>query len=385
MMRTAALLLAGAAMTAAPVAAQTVTLQNSRAEMSRASGKPLAKSLKEWWEQLRGLPTAKPVEVLKIADWIAQGYGPVKTNAPDVVGAFRVICPPTGLNYDDAVLYPGVKNGSPHGHIYYCTKGVDANSTPDTLRNDWKGGYNPLLGSGYWSAWPQRAKDGKVIQIDYASIYYKRRPITDPMCFKQAPKGCIPLVRDIRMVSGYDMRRMGQAQPENATFTHRCISEGKPSIERPLVADAVADCGGAGQIMTAIGFPECSDGRADSPDHRSHVAQIKYRGQSYAECDADHPYLMTHVTEQIAFTVEADDEPIVFSSDAMPGMPQMPGGSTFHADYLYGLHDYLAQRIEACINALLSCSDGETGEGMMLKRDALTYKASPRLVDAPVR
>ncbi|WP_288935721.1 DUF1996 domain-containing protein, partial [uncultured Sphingomonas sp.] len=163
--------------------------------------------------------------------------------APDVVGAFRFICTAGQMNYDDPILYPGVKGGSPHLHQWYGNTAGNYASTYATLRASGDSTCSNMLNrSAYWVPALMNAA-GKVIQPDYLSIYYKRLPDGDPMCLKESAKGCTGIPTGLRVVSGYDMKRMGEAQPENITFTHRCISPGKPSIHRQTLADAISDCG----------------------------------------------------------------------------------------------------------------------------------------------
>ncbi|MBI0475008.1 DUF1996 domain-containing protein [Sphingomonas sp. MA1305] len=337
-------------------------------------------------------PTPQPAAVTPIASNFATApligpgaHNPVPSGKPDNVGAFRFICTAGQLNYDDPILYPGIKGGSPHLHQWYGNDGGNWASTYASLRVSGESTCsNKLNRSAYWVPALMNAA-GKVIVPDYMSIYYKRLPDGDPQCLKESAKGCVGLPTGLRIVSGYDMKRMGQPQPENATYTHRCITDGKPQIERATLAEAISDCGGAGQIMSAINFGACWNGDLDSDDHRSHVTQAKYIGEAYPQCPADHPYLIPQLRQQLAYTITADDGDVWFASDRMNGMT-MPGGSTFHADYMEAWDPATRAIWESrCIGQLLNCSDGELGDGTMLKRGGLTYLATQRLVDAPTR
>lgn len=342
------------------------------------------------------LPVTSPTTVTPIASnfdvsaFLVPGYLHGSTsippsNAPDVVGAFRFICTAGQLSYNDPILFPGVNNGSPHLHQFYGNTGTDAFSTYTSLRTTGESTCsNKSNRSAYWVPALMNAS-GQVITPDYLSIYYKRLPDADPQCLLESSKGCVALPTGLRVASGYDMNRMGQAQPENNTFSHRCISPGRPSVHRATLAEAVADCGGSGQIMTAINFGSCWNGQLDSPDHRSHLVHGQYIGQAYSQCPATHPYIIPELTQQIAYTITESDGLLWFSSDRMNGMT-MPGGSAFHADYMEGWDPTVRSTWERnCIGKMLNCSDGELGDGTMLKRGPLTYLASPRLVTAPSR
>lgn len=337
-------------------------------------------------------PVVQPMTVTPIvsnfvtAPSIVPGYSKQPASAaPDVVGAFRFICTPGQLNYDDQVLYPGVTGGAPHLHQWYGNTTGNYSSTYATLRAAGESTCsNKLNRSAYWVPALMNGA-GKVIQPDYLSIYYKRHADGDPPCLRESAKGCVGLPTGLRVVSGYDMKRMGQAQPEADTFHHRCISAGKPSVHRKTLAEAVSDCGGAGQIMTAINFGNCWNGALDSADHRSHLTHAQYIGQAYAQCPATHPYVIPEVTQQIAYTIDAGDGAIAFSFDLMPGMT-MAGGSTFHADYMEAWDPHTRAIWEGnCIGKMLNCSDGELGDGTMLKRGPLPLLPSPQTVAAPGR
>ncbi len=328
--------------------------------------------------------TVTPVSsTFDTAPLIVPGYGIPKSMAPDVVGAFRFICSPGQLNYDDPILYPGQKGASPHLHQWYGNTGGNYASTYASLRTSGDSTCSDMLNrSAYWIPALMNAA-GKVIVPDYMSIYYKRRPDSDPECFRMAAKGCVGLPTGLRVVSGYDMKRMGQAQPENMTFHFRCISPGKPSDHRGTFAEAVTDCGGAGQVMAAINFGSCWNGQLDSADHRSHVAHTSYGDWGYEKCPSTHPYVLPELTQGIVYTIEKGDGDLWFSSDRMNGMT-MAGGSTFHADYMEGWDPPTRAIWEReCIGKMRDCSDGVLGDGTMLKRKSLPVLASPRVMEAP--
>ncbi len=340
-------------------------------------------------------PAPTPLAVTPIASnfdtapFIVTGYDHgLPNNIPkkmaDVVGAFRFICTAGQLIYADPILYPGDPSKS-HLHQFYGNSKADANSTYTTLRTTGESTCsNKLNRSAYWVPALMTATN-QVIQPDYLSIYYKRHADGDPACFLESEKGCTGIPTGLRVVSGYDMGRMGQVQPDNDTFTHRCISPGRPQIHRKTLEEAIADCGGSGQIMTAINFGNCWNGDLDSADHRSHLTHAKYIGQTYAQCPKTHPYIIPELTQQIAYTIEARDGAVWFASDHMNGM-MMAGGSTFHADYMEGWDPTVRAAWEReCIGKLRDCSDGELGDGTMLKRGSLPLIASPRLIDVPPR
>lgn len=297
-------------------------------------------------------------------------------------GAFRFICAPGHLNHDDPILYPGVRGGSPHLHQWYGNLRGDHRSNYETLRREGDSSCsNALNRSAYWVPALVNAA-GKVISFDYASVYYKREPDGSPLCALIAREGCAALPTGLRAVSGYDMNRMGKPQPENMTFGFRCISH---QVDRRTIMEAVADCGGAGQVMAGVQFGPCWNGELDSPDHRSHLAAPRYQGQAYPECPRTHRKLIPTLTQQVAYTITREDGEVHFASDRMGGMA-MPGGATFHADYMEAWDPATRDTwMRLCIGRRLNCADGELGDGTMLKRGPLPLRAAPRLLEAPGR
>lgn len=387
------------------VSAQSLTLKNLKAPIAKAGGTAEAKSIAELWRQINTLPGPAPAAsptppptpagppfftAAQRAALLIAVPVPPESPAPEEIGNFRFICTAGQLLYDDPVLFPG-QPGASHLHQFYGNLWANAFSTHESLLAAGDSTCsNPLNRSGYWVP-ALLTGDGRfVIRPDWINIYYKQLPASNPNCLKIAAKGCVGIPTGLRVVSGFDMKRMGEAQPENATFSHRCASDGKPSVHRKLLAEAIADCGGAGQIVSAISFGDCWNGELDSADHRSHLAFQRWDGGASGTpwpgpCPATHPYLIPQLSQLVAYTITQEDGEVHFASDRMPGHA-MPGGSTFHADYIEAWDaDTRATWQANCIDRKLNCSDGVLGDGTMLKRPNLTYKAEPRLVPVPAR
>jgi hypothetical protein len=308
--------------------------------------------------------------------------------APDVVGAFRFICQPSHLNYDDPIVYPGMIGGSPHLHQWFGNTLGNGKSTYKTLRTTGESTCMGLLNrSAYWQP-AVIDQDNMVVQPDYISIYYKRRPKSDPQC-KIMGTACIGIPRGLRFIFGFDMTRMHEQQPENQGFTYKCVT---PQWgDRGLKVDRLDQlaCLPGDSVMINLSSPECWDGKnLDSADHRSHLANAGYGNNGVYKCPKTHPYVIPQFTLGASYAVLSDDDLKVWhlSSDRMSGMPVMPNGSTFHADW-YGAWDIETQATweSHCIDRLLNCSDGTLGNGTIMKRPAgFGYKAGPR-VKIPAR
>ena len=312
------------------------------------------------------------------------GTGAIPASAlPDVVGAFRFLCKPSHLSYDDPVVYPG-QPGKSHLHQFFGNTLADANSTYVSLRTTGGSTCNsPLNRSAYWM--PAMLNDkGQVILADYVSIYYKRRPATDPLCAKIGV-ACVDLPRGLRFVFGANMLNM--ADKPTGTGYFNCDGPGAVPGHYPDLVTAQKNCPATARIGAVISAPECWDGKnLDSADHRSHVAYSAYIGQSYAQCPKTHPYVIPTFTLGAWFAQGAQVEPWHLSSDEMPDGMVMTPGSTLHADW-FGAWDDAVMKIwgDNCINKLLNCSGGDLGNGQQLRMfPGFSLIANPRVVTRPL-
>ena len=108
--------------------------------------------------------------------------------APDVVGAFRFVCSAGQLLHDDPIVYPG-QPGKSHLHQFFGNTGANASSTYASLRKSGQSTcMSPLNRSAYWMPAMLDGK-GNVVRPDHVTIYYKRRPASDPKCSLPKPSG----------------------------------------------------------------------------------------------------------------------------------------------------------------------------------------------------
>lgn len=117
--------------------------------------------------------------------------------------------------------------------------------------------------------------------------------------------------------------------------------------------------------------------------HGVSATHALYEIHGATHCPVTHPYALPELTQQVAYTITKDDGAVAFSPDLMPGMT-MPGGTTFHADYMEGWDPQVRATWEReRIGKLLNCADGELGDGTMLKRGEFDYRAASRSMVAP--
>lgn len=323
------------------------------------------------------------------ATQIERDPDPVAKSA-DPDGAFRFICQPGQLNWDDPIVYPGQVGGSPHLHQWFGNSLGNANSTYRSLRTAGESScMGPLNRSAYWMPAMMDGKGG-VVRPDYIAIYYKRLPSSAPKC---GPGGqnCRELPRGLRYIFGFDMLRMHDRQPENVLFHWKCVTPQDQMRGGQDVRFDRLDCPPGNAMMVSLSSPDCWDGkRLDSPNHRSHVVdQVRDVNTGQPSCPKTHPIMLPQFTLIAAYKVAAGErvQDWHLSSDRMAGMPVMPPGSTFHADW-YGAWDDETLRTWTanCIEHVLSCSAGELGDGTIMRRPpGYGLTANPRIVPVPTR
>ena len=306
--------------------------------------------------------------------------------APDVVGAFRFVCTAGQLLKDDPIVYPG-QAGKSHLHQFYGNTGANAASTYSSLRKSGQSTcMSPLNRSAYWMPAMMDGK-GNVIRPDHIQIYYKRRPKADPKCSlssgdPKAEGNCVDLPNGLKFVFGYDMVTR-QASTGEAYFN--CKGTGASSGHFPSIPATVGNCVSGGQLGAVIKAPDCWDGKnLDSANHRDPMAYSGYGTWGYKKCPSTHPYVIPGFTLQAWFTIAAGDDLRLWKLSSDDMRPDLPKGSTFHADFFMAWDPTIKQMWhDNCINKMLNCSAGVLGNGKMMKQFAgFSWDASPRLVAA---
>lgn len=110
-------------------------------------------------------------------------------------------------------------------------------------------------------------------------------------------------------------------------------------------SDTIPDCGDA-RVKANILFPECTDGRTDSADHREHLA-FAIRGR----CPSTHPVRITRVALHVTFDSNGGSGFTLSSDDGTPG-------ASLHADF-WNTWDQttLESLVARCINLDLVCKN----------------------------
>lgn len=311
--------------------------------------------------------------------------------APDVLGAFRFLCGAGQISYDDPIVYPG-KPGAAHLHQFFGNLGAHAHSTYESLRKNGESTcQNELNRSAYWMPAMLDGR-GNVVRPDFVSIYYKRRPASDPFC-TTAARGCVGIPRGLRLVFGWDQSNPSKLQPENnKQFNFKCVQRWTPTTAAfPDMVEPMKLCKPGQWLSASISTPECWNGvDLDARDHRSHLAtMIRNASTNWKNtCPSTHPWIIPRFTMGVGYSIETGDDPTLWTlaSDHMQPAAIRRPGATFHSDYFEAWEDDIRHRWEAgCIDKMLNCSDGDLGDGQVMARGKHYPhgKASPRLVRVP--
>jgi hypothetical protein len=102
-------------------------------------------------------------------------------------------------------------------------------------------------------------------------------------------------------------------------------------------------CGG-GVLGLRIIFPDCSNGKTDSADHRSHMARSVLKRDGKQRCPRTHPIPVPTLTINANFRIPTTQGKVTLSSG---------GASTMHADF-WNTWDQQAldALVERCINGV---------------------------------
>ena len=213
---------------------------------------------------------SKRLAVLIALSAIVSGSTPAiagePTATPSSQGRFIVHCQPSARGYVDPIQMPGMR-GMSHLHDFFGptkfpTRTLkDLATSPSTCSN--RGDK-----SAYWI--PALYRNGKAVSTVRMQAYYQVNNLTKPY-----PKGFVLIAGSV-----FNDRLSSHLEWE-------CVGNGS---ERTFDVDPT--CRTGEYLMASIEFPSCSNGRADSEDHSSHVVYADVMGS----CPSSHPLQVPQLT-----------------------------------------------------------------------------------------
>ncbi len=255
-------------------------------------------------------------------------------------GQFRVACEYSHFAYDDPIIKPG-QPGASHLHMFFGNTETNAFSTTDSLVNSGGGSCNgfELNRSGYWTP-ALLDGHGKVVVPDRIILYYKSKRMNE---VEAMPQG-------LKMVVG---NTTAESFQETQFLYWSCGSSGTVRAK----SNRIQPCGTGESLNATISFPQCWDGRLDSPDHRSHMRLVS----PHEACPSSHPRRLPQISILLYFPGSSSVDGWHLSSDRLDGFNGTPGG-TLHADWWGGWNDEAMNLwTNGCMKAARNCSFGQTG------------------------
>ena len=283
--------------------------------------------------------------------------------APAGDGAFRTSCTVAQMSFNDPIVFPG-QVGKSHLHTFFGNTGVNANSTPDSIRNT---GNSTCRGgianrSAYWVPTLIDTQDGTPIAADSIEVYYKSG-LFDGALVRPIPAG-------LRMIAGNPAATAARAESADFSYRFKCI--GGPHHENDHYGAAIPNCDVGAEMIQEVFFPQCWDGvNLDSPDHQGHMSYTVNvpipndpRGWSRAACPASHPVIIPAITFNVVYRVTKKDAPVHWRLSSDNYDPVMPGGYSSHADWFNGwINDISNAWAANCIKAKKDCHSHLLGDG----------------------
>lgn len=285
-------------------------------------------------------------------------------------GAFRIACRISHMNFDDPIVFPGVKDAT-HHHTFFGNTKTDAFSTHDSLRatgnSTCAGGI--LNRSGYWMPSLINTSTRAPVVAGGIIVYYKGSTEHHPEHITAPPA-------NLRMIAG-NARPLAVADTRAEYFCQDLLNNRAETNWGILwQASHIKPCGGQGKMLRMIvGFPQCWDGKnLDSPDHQSHMAYscgtecLKADGKigaTFNGCPVTHPVLIPDIALNVDYHNLDPNVEYRLSSDNYS--KAHPGGYSLHADWMNAWDEGTINRlVKNCLNTPRDCGMHNLGDGQEL-------------------
>ena len=312
---------------------------------------------------------------IDLADWTNSDVIVLPDGQP---GSFRTTCTTSHFNFDDPIVFPGQQNAT-HLHMYFGNTLANYASTAESLASSGDGTCQggPLNRTAYWVP-ALMDQDGNARPAQRMLTYYKRAGEED----------VVPYPNGLKMVvgsAGAHEVQPGRENPIEAGIDYEWAC-GSPRTtgsydEGPLIPN----CAQGDFITLALIFPRCSDGRLDSPDHRSHMAYPAYYGGT---CPASHPIRHPQLTYNIHWNNnDTSTDGWYLSSDDHRdhGDGILPGGTTTHADWFGAWHPEVLDIVDTgCFNATHDCEGGTISPTLRLDPPSIQGFSAPNIYDSKI-
>jgi hypothetical protein len=255
--------------------------------------------------------------------------GTAETSAPS--GAFFLLtCKFSHAAPNDPIVLPGLP-GRSHDHSFFGNVSTNAYSTPGSLAGHKTTCSDTDDLSSYWA--PTLYVAGAPVRPLDVTIYY-RRLTTAPVQ---------PFPRGLEMVAG----NSHAVTPQSAAVTEWYCGVLKSAFYGPMrrttsaTVASVPRCGAPTNLELQVNFPDCSDGKATSADHRSHMAY-----SAGGRCPASHPIAVPAISLILRYPAVTSTNVFLSSGGVYSG----------HADFMDGWKPApFRDLVESCLNRYSGC------------------------------
>jgi hypothetical protein len=244
---------------------------------------------------------------------------------------FLVSCRFSHAAPDDPIVYPRLPSHS-HDHTFVGNVSTNAFTTPSSLAGHRTTCSDTDDLSSYWA--PTLYVAGVPVKPLDVTVYY-RRVTTAPVQ---------PFPRGLEMVAGnsHAVTRQSPAVTEWYCGVLKSAFYGPMKRSTASAYPGIPSCGPPTNLELQVNFPNCSDGRATSVDHRSHMAY-----SAGGRCPASHPVPVPAISLILRY-------PPVTSADVF-----LSSGGVFsgHADFMDGWKTApFRNLVQSCLNHYTGCS-----------------------------
>jgi hypothetical protein len=239
----------------------------------------------------------------------------VSARSSDHGASFAVRCDFSHRAPDDPIVHPG-HQGMAHSHDFFGNTSTNYNSTYKSLHAAATTCTRSKDTAAYWM--PTVKWNGRVLESNRAVFYYRAggKKHTKVLAYPAGLKVVTPVNQGVSWRCGRTDNGGGRRTPPS-----RCAS---------------------GELGVRIIFPDCSNGKLDSDNHRSHMTYSRPI-DGKVRCPKSHPRSVPVLTMNVTFDIPAGQRGKVKLSSG--------GASTIHADFFNAWNqEALAALVKRCIN-----------------------------------
>ena len=236
--------------------------------------------------------------------------------------SFALFCNFSHRSLDDPIKYPGIQGTLDdterpfHSHDFFGNTSTKYNSTYKSLHAAATTCTRSKDTAAYWM--PTVKWNGRVLESNRAVFYYRAggKKHTKVLAYPAGLKVATPVNQGVSWRCGRTDNGGGRRTPPS-----RCAS---------------------GELGVRIIFPDCSNGKLDSDNHRSHMTYSRPI-DGKVRCPKSHPRSVPVLTMNVTFDIPARQRGKVTLSSG--------GASTIHADFFNAWNqEALAALVKRCIN-----------------------------------